>query len=82
MPQLLFQFQRNGNSADGPILETLIHILSQRKLKYDEIQKQDDGVAIDFSDHEEAKNAFKTLDGKSNKLSIQTSNQTCVCAIS
>ena len=65
MPQLLFQFQRNGTSADGPFLETLIHILSQRKLEYDGIQKQDAGaIAVDFPNPDEAKNAFKLLDGK------------------
>ncbi|XP_057294108.1 insulin-like growth factor 2 mRNA-binding protein 2 [Hydractinia symbiolongicarpus] len=65
MPQLLFQFQHNGVSKDGPFLETLIHILNQRKITYDGIQKHQhsDAVSVDFSSPEEAKNAYKTLDG-------------------
>lgn len=66
MPQLLFQFQHNGVSKDGPFLETLIHILNQRKITYDGIQnhQHSDAVSVDFSSPEEAKNAYKTLDGK------------------
>ena len=63
MPQLLFQFQRNGSTNDGPLLESLVHILSQSNIKYDGIQKTNDAVSVDFSSPEEAKKAYKTLDG-------------------
>lgn len=65
MPQVLFQFKPVVSEKDGPVLETLARLLNQHKMKYDGIQKRGEGlVSVDFSSPEDAKNAYKSLDGK------------------
>jgi len=63
MPQLLFQFKQNGSTTETPMMESLVQVLSQSSIKYDGIKKHGDAVSVDFSSPEEAKNAYKTLDG-------------------
>lgn len=65
MPQVLFQFQPPVKEKDGPVLESLVRMLNQHKMKYEGIQKKGEGqISVDFSTPEDAKNAYKTLDGK------------------
>jgi len=65
MPQVLFQFKPVVSEKDGPVLESLVHMLNQHKMKYDGIQKRGEGlISVDFSSPEDAKNAYKSLDGK------------------
>jgi len=65
MPQVLFQFKPVVSEKDGSVLESLARMLNQHKMKYDGIQKRGEGlVSVDFSSPEDAKNAYKSLDGK------------------
>jgi len=64
MPQVLLQF-KPVTGKDGPVLESLVRMLNQHKMKYDGIQKRGEGlISVDFTTPEDAKNAYKTLDGK------------------
>lgn len=65
MPQVLLQFKPVTGGKDGPVLESLVRMLNQHKMKYDGIQKRGEGlISVDFTTPEDAKNAYKTLDGK------------------
>ena len=68
MPQLEFQFQQNGKTTEGPVIETLIHLMGQCNIKYDDIENnQDDpsSISVSFGSQEEAKRAMADLNGKS-----------------
>ena len=71
MPQLTFEFQPNGDSTENPSLETLVTLMDQCKINYDDMQPQNqDGenssfsVLVDFQNEENATKALDNLNGK------------------
>jgi len=66
MSQLSIEIQKDGETTEGPILETLIHLMSQCNLKYDEIKSEEDSsssVIVTFKSQEEAIQAMDNLNG-------------------
>lgn len=63
MPQLLFQLQQNGKIGEAPAIETLVHLMNQCSLKYDDINAEDDSLSVMFSNQDDARKAMDDLDG-------------------
>ena len=72
MSQLSIEIQKDGKTTEGPILETLTHLMSQCNLQYDEIKSErrkseeesSSSVIVTFKSQEEAIQAMDNLNGK------------------
>ena len=71
MPQLTFEFQKNGESTESPVvadsLETLETLMSQCNIKFDDMQQNEEdslSVMVEFQNEEDATKALDNLNGK------------------